>query len=54
MNQLIKGEARLPRACVGAKGKREELVALFVVDRGQKFSFFTAESDRDCDEKNLS
>lgn len=54
MNQLIKGKAGLTRASVVGRRKREELVTLSVVARGQKFSFFTEGSDRDCNKKNLS
>lgn len=39
--------------CWGRK-KREGLVRLYVVDWGQKFSFFTERSNRDCNKKNLS
>lgn len=53
MNQLMKEKVGLPRARTGGGGK-EALARLYVVDRGQKFSFFTEGSNRDCNKKNLS
>lgn len=57
-NQLIKKKAELLKGicvCVwGGGGKdREESVALYVVDRGQKFFFFTEGNDRDCNKKEF-
>lgn len=53
MNQLMKEKVGLSGARTRGGGKKA-LARLYVVDRGQKFSFFTEGSNRDCNKKNLS